>query len=170
MSSIKPTIYLDMDGVVADFNAYAEPIVGYKAPGGIRYDEDAWQKISRNPRLYSLLPKCPGADRLVETVKIIASDHDYDVKFLSAIPKENNLPWVYWDKIHWVQKYFPDIPLFLGPYSSDKQYHYSDGDILIDDRTSNVSEWTSKGGFAIMHYYGQVDSTLERLRIHINNI
>ena len=38
------TIFLDMDGVVADFNAYAKELVGYTAPGK-RYPEEDWDKI-----------------------------------------------------------------------------------------------------------------------------
>ena len=36
------TIFLDIDGVVADFDAYAEPIVGYKSPGGKHYNDEDW--------------------------------------------------------------------------------------------------------------------------------
>ena len=46
------TIFLDMDGVVADFDAYAKEILGYSTPGGKRYPVDDWAKISANPRFY----------------------------------------------------------------------------------------------------------------------
>lgn len=162
------TIFLDMDGVVADFDAYAEPIVGYKSPGGHRYNDEDWQKISVNPRLYSILPKCHDADRLVREVQELAKQHKMSVGFLSAIPKENNLHWVFWDKMQWVQKNYPGVPLFLGPYSRDKQNHYTPGDILIDDRISNVEEWRAVGGKAILHE-GDVIATLFELRSLVNS-
>ena len=59
------TIFLDMDGVVADFDGYAEPIVGFRTPGGVRYDQEGWALISANPRLYSELGEMPDAHRLV---------------------------------------------------------------------------------------------------------
>ena len=51
-------IYLDMDGVVSDFDGYAEPIVGFRTPGGVRYDQEGWSKISANQRVYRDLPEC----------------------------------------------------------------------------------------------------------------
>ena len=62
------TIFLDMDGVVADFDGYAEPIVGFRTPGGVRYDQEGWEKISANPRVYRDLQEMPEADRLVKEV------------------------------------------------------------------------------------------------------
>ena len=89
------TIYIDMDGVVSDFDAYAEPIVGYRTPGGIRYNDKDWKKIAANERLYSQLAKCPNADRVVNEVQRIAHEHDYEVRFLTAIPRQNEHPILY---------------------------------------------------------------------------
>ena len=158
------TIYLDMDGVVADFDGYAEPIVGYCTPGGKRYDDADWRKISANERLYLTLDKCPNADVLVDAVRKIAADYNYDIRFLTAIPRQNNVPWVFWDKIQWCGLHYPHIPVFLGPYSHDKQVHCRAGDILIDDRDSNIDEWNSAGGIGILHYDTTIDNTLEQLR------
>jgi 5'(3')-deoxyribonucleotidase len=162
------TIFLDMDGVVADFDGYAEPIVGYKSPGGKRYNDEDWDKISADPRLYSKLPMLPDADRLVKEVCDLAKQHKMDVKFLSAIPRYNNVPWVFWDKIKWIEKHWPKIPVWFGPYSADKQMHYQPGDILIDDRDSNIEEWRSRGGKAILHE-GDVIATLFDLRNLVNS-
>lgn len=157
------TIYLDMDGVVADFDAYAEPIVGFRTPGGVRYDQEGWAKISANPRVYRDLPEMPDADRLVKEVQQLAANHSMDVKFLTAIPRQNDVPWVHWDKIKWVESRWPAIPVFFGPYSNDKHQHCkSPDDILIDDRPSNIKEWQAVGGKAILHQ-GDIDATLSAL-------
>jgi 5'(3')-deoxyribonucleotidase len=157
------TIFLDMDGVVADFDGYAEPLVGYRTPGGVRYNDPDWKKISANKRLYSQLAKCPNADRVVNEVLRIANEHGYEVRFLTAIPRQNDVPWAFWDKIKWIERYYPNIPVWFGPYSVDKQVHYQPGDILIDDRDSNIEEWRSRGGRAILHE-GDVIATLFELR------
>jgi hypothetical protein len=46
------TLYLDMDGVVADFDEYAAQTLG-TLPGshGI-YPDELWNKIAENKRLY----------------------------------------------------------------------------------------------------------------------
>jgi len=163
------TIYLDMDGVVSDFDGYAEPIVGFRTPGGVRYDQEGWALISANPRVYRDLPEMPEAHRLVKEVCQLAKDKDMDVGFLTAIPRQNDVPWVFHDKINWINARWPNIPVFFGPYSSDKQVHCkSSNDVLIDDRPSNIEEWRAAGGKAILHT-GDVIATLIDLRSLVNS-
>jgi 5'(3')-deoxyribonucleotidase len=163
------TIYLDMDGVVADFDGYAEPIVGFRTPGGVRYDQEGWELISANPRVYSELKEMPEADRLVKETLALAKEHDMAVGFLTAIPRQNDVPWVFHDKINWINSRWSGIPVFFGPYSHDKHVHCkSPNDILIDDRPSNIDEWRSAGGKAILHE-GDVVATLFELRSLVNS-
>ena len=49
----------------------------------------------------------------------------------------------------------------FGPYSKDKWQHCNAGDILIDDRQSNIDEWRAAGGIAIHHV--SLNSTLYEL-------
>jgi hypothetical protein len=49
----------------------------------------------------------------------------------------------------------------FGPYSKDKHQHCRPGDILIDDRSSNIEEWQAAGGIAIHHK--NIDTTLQEL-------
>ena len=62
-----------------------------------------------------------------------------------------------------MQENFPGIPVWFGPYSTDKQHHYQSGDILIDDRLQNIEEWRGVGGQAILHK-GDADDTIEQLK------
>jgi hypothetical protein len=39
----------------------------------------------------------------------------------------------------------------FGPYSKDKHTHCVPGDILIDDRTSNIHEWNNVGGIGLLY-------------------
>lgn len=144
------TIFLDMDGVVADFNGYAKELVGYTAPGK-RYPEEDWDKIKANPRLYREIPVIEGSEYFVERVRQLANENDMPLKFLSAVPRQNDVGWVFWDKIEWVKTYFPGIPLWFGPYSRDKHVHCVNRDILIDDREDNIQDWTTAGGIGILH-------------------
>ena len=158
------TIYLDMDGVVADFEGYAEAVVGHRPKRGHRYSTDDWFKICVDERIYSKLELMPDAVKLVDELKKIANDKEMNLAFLSAVPRENNMQWVFWDKTHWIKKRFPGIPLFLGPYTVDKKSHHKqENDVLIDDRISNIEEWESVGGKAIL-YKDDVADTLRQLR------
>jgi 5'(3')-deoxyribonucleotidase len=144
------TIYLDMDGVVADFDEYAARTLGVPPSQGI-YPDEIWYKLATNSRLYRDLVKTSYADELVFQCSVIAKQQGYELKFLTAVPKGNDVPWAFYDKVIWAQKYFPGIPVMFGPFSKDKYKHCRPGDILIDDRTSNIEEWRVAGGLGILH-------------------
>lgn len=159
------TIYLDMDGVVADFNAYAGAILNTSKISHTWPDED-WNKIKENPRLYRDLDKTQEADNLVETCRKICKEQNWNLLFLTAIPKKNDLPYAYYDKVIWATKHYPDIPVHFGPLSTDKWKHCIKGDILIDDRPSNCVQWREAGGHSILHE-GDLHSTLKSLQSFI---
>lgn len=144
------TIYLDMDDVVADFNAYANCVLGKKQDGE-KWPHEDWIKLRDNPRLYRELEPTAEADPLVNYCRYLRDHSGLDVMFLTAVPKGNDVHWAFYDKVLWAQRYFPDIPVMFGPFSKDKCVHCKPGDILIDDRTSNCEEWRSAGGFAVQH-------------------
>jgi 5'(3')-deoxyribonucleotidase len=156
------TIYLDMDGVVADFDEYAARTLGVPPSQGI-YPDEVWYKLASNSRLYRDLVLCEGANLLVNTMRNIANDHNLDLKFLTAVPKGNDVPWAFYDKVKWAQKHFSGIPVMFGPFSKDKHVHCKPGDILIDDRLSNIEEWNSAGGNAIL-YAGDVHDAISKVK------
>jgi 5'(3')-deoxyribonucleotidase len=154
------TLYLDMDGVIADFDEYAARTLGLPPSSGI-YPDEAWYQLASNSRLYRDLIKTLYADQLVDECKDLANTKGYDLKFLTAVPKGNDVPWAFYDKVVWAQLYFPDIPVMFGPYSVDKWKHCQPGDILIDDRPSNIEQWRVSGGVAIHHT--NIEATLYEL-------
>jgi 5'(3')-deoxyribonucleotidase len=160
------TIYLDMDDVVADFKAYAISLLRKKSEDE-RWESTEWTKLKHNPRLYRDLNKTPAADVLVDACRTLCKQHQWQLKFLTAVPRNNDVHWAFYDKVIWAQQHFPDIPVMFGPYSKDKQVHCQPGDILIDDRTINCEDWRAAGGIAIQHT-GDVEHTLKLLQDHSN--
>jgi hypothetical protein len=144
------TIYLDMDGVVADFDEFALRVIGLPPSGGY-YPEDQWAKLAAESRLYKDLKKTPYADALVHECRRIARVNEYQLMFLTAVPKGNDMPWAFFDKITWARTHYHGIPVMFGPYSVDKHVHCKPGDVLIDDRVSNIEDWRAAGGIAIHH-------------------
>ena len=82
--------------------------------------------------------------------------------FLTAVPKGNDVKWAFYDKVIWAQSYFPAIPVHFGPFSERKYEHCTPGDILIDDRESNITAWNTAGGNGILHT--DYNSTIEALK------
>lgn len=157
------TLYLDMDGVVADFDEYAARTLGLPPSGGV-YSQEVWQQLANNSRMYRDLVKTPYADELVFQCSRIAKQAGLDLRFLTAVPKGNDVPWAFYDKVIWAQKNFPAIPVMFGPFSKNKHSHCQPGDILIDDRTSNITEWQAAGGIGILHTgYESTKAVLDEL-------
>ena len=166
-------IYLDMDDVVADWRTAAEDFLQLKFPNGdqwARIPDEKWQELKRNSRFYRHLPRKKDADVLVEYCRMaVAMGEAEDVRFLSAIPHNNDMPWSIQDKVWWAHEHYEGIPVFLGPYSHDKHVHCQPGDILIDDRTSNCEEWIRAGGHAhIYRTWEECKPWLEQILNHPN--
>ena len=139
-----------MDGVVADFDEYANRTLGLPPSLGV-YPDDKWQQLAKNPRIYRDLIPTSYASRLYEECVSFCYNKNYDLAFLTAVPKGNDIKYAFYDKVEWAQKYFSGVPVFFGPFSKDKHQHCKIGDILIDDRTSNIEEWRAAGGVGILH-------------------
>jgi len=156
------TIYIDMDGVVADFDSYVSALLGRPIGWGATQDltDVEWERLTSVDRLYYQLPLMPDATKLFAYIKSLSTR--FHVQFLTAVPRRSTMPSAKDDKQAWVDKYFPGIKMDIGPYSHHKQKWCKPGDILIDDRPSNIEQWTAVGGIAIYHT-GDVDASIKRL-------
>lgn len=150
-----------MDGVLADFDRYADRVL---APhrGKTLSSTKRWSIIASNPRLYRDLEKTPEADQLVKYCQYLCEVNDWDLRILTAIPIGNDIPWAFHDKFEWINQHFPQLPIMFGPYSGDKFKHCQPGDVLIDDRISNIQEWEAANGIGILHR-GDIKQTINRL-------
>jgi len=155
------TVYLDMDDVVADFKSYAVSVLR-KTTNEERWPTEEWTRLRDNPRLYRDLDKTAEADRIVEACREKCNNNNWNLMFLTAVPKGNDVKWAFYDKVNWATTHYPDIPVMFGPYSHDKHVHCHQDDVLIDDRTSNCEDWRRAGGVAIQHR-GDVLNTLKEI-------
>ena len=158
------TIWLDMDGVFADFEIVASSILGRKVSWGVNdLTEDEWSTLQKVTNLYRNLPIMPESTELMEAV--LYFQDEFEIKFLTAIPRVKSMPSARQDKIDWVAENFPGIEVEFGPYSKDKWKHAKFLDILIDDKPSNVLEWVTKGeGISIFHQGINFKKTIKLLR------
>lgn len=162
------TIYIDMDGVVADFERAARKIINVD-PGELHKDSnnywprDQWEQLLAHPHLYRNLAKMPKADEMMALARRFRDELGWTLRMLTAIPRKNDIPFVFEDKIDWMREYYPDVPVFFGPYSEDKQNFCQFGDILVDDRQSNIYEWGVRGGIGILVTEHAYDEALNKL-------
>jgi len=160
-----PTIYIDMDGVVADFDALARAVVKNNNFDTLaeRWPDDSWEQIKKYPHFYRAIPKMLQADAMMSLAERFRDELGWNLYMLTAIPRLNDIPDCFWDKIGWMREYYPNVIVRFGPYSEDKQHHCRPGDILVDDRTSNCGQWRSSGGHAVQVLPGQYDLALAEL-------
>jgi len=145
-------IFLDMDDVVADWMTAARDIVKRNWNYGEQIPDSDWNKLRAKTRFYRDLPVKDGAFDLVNFCRdAVAEGLADDLRFLTALPHNDDMPYAAYDKVLWATERFERIPVLFGPYSYDKYKHCQPGDILIDDRTSNCVEWENAGGHA--HIY-----------------
>ena len=147
-------LYLDCDGVLADFDKGAKSILGlppraYEKRHGIgRF----WQKLATAPDFYFSLPLLPDAMELFEAVK-----HLHPV-ILTGLPRGN---WAADQKIRWAAQHFPGTRI-ITTMARDKRDHAKEGDVLVDDQLRHRHLWEEVGGIFVHHK--SAAGTIEELR------
>jgi 5'(3')-deoxyribonucleotidase len=143
------TLYIDMDGVVADFVGFARLHLNLAEDVKDSWNKEQWHSLRAVPNLYRNLKKMPQADLIIDLARKFRDDLGWPVYMLTAVPKGNDVPDAFHDKILWIQEHYPDMRVRFGPYGHTKHEHCQPGDILVDDRTSNCEQWHLAGGYYI---------------------
>jgi len=136
-------LYLDCDGVLADFDQGATAILGMpprafeKRHGLGRF----WASLARAPDFYFSLPLMPDAMELYEAVKHL------DPIILTGLPRGN---WAADQKVRWAAQHFPGVRI-ITTMARDKRDHAKEGDVLVDDQTRHRGRWEEIGGIFIHH-------------------
>ena len=141
-----------MDDVVADWTGFANEFFNTPNRPATHYLPDGeWARLKTQQRMYRDLKVKSGAIELVNTIKRYCQTNVAEVFFLTALPHDDSFPYAPYDKVRWCERYFPGIPMFIGPYAKDKHNFCKPGDVLIDDRLSNCEDWARAGGRAYQY-------------------
>jgi hypothetical protein len=167
------TFYLDMDGVVADWEVAAStflrrPMRDPDTTTHYRNSAEEWERIKTQSRFYRDLPLMPRVDELVALARQYRDNLGWNLLFLTAVPKNDDVPWAFYDKVLWAQKHFPDIPVHFGPHSWDKQRHCKPGDVLVDDRPDNCGQWITAGGLAVQVLNNDLGDAIAQISFDLN--
>jgi 5'(3')-deoxyribonucleotidase len=148
----KSEVYLDMDGVLADFFTEYAKLAGvqngsYRDIPPAKVDPTLDKMVGTD--FFARLPKFPSADHLVDmTVKLYGHYH-----ICSSPLRGDHEGSAKYKKI-WIQQHLDPQPkdIIITPNKA-KYAKQADGtpNILIDDRGSNISAWEAAGGIGIKY-------------------
>ena len=158
----KPEVYVDMDGVLADFFSDWNRMVGVGHWKEIEDPEAALDMIRNHPTFWIDLKPLSNAPRLLGAIKKFAGKYDICTSPLGKDP--NCEP----QKREWVQKY-------LSAFSPDEVHvthnkpqfaKQADGtpNILIDDFGKNIRAWEAAGGIGIHYENKNANSAIQQLK------
>jgi hypothetical protein len=151
------TIYLDMDGVIVDFDkqfkdAFDMSPREFEEGFGI---EMFWKKIEeRGVGFWRGMEWMPGGQELYKRV----AQHDH---YLLSSPSRSETSKI--GKHMWKKDNTPNTKLILSR-SYNKKNYADRSNILIDDRESNIQQWRDAGGIGILYKSAdQVNKELDKL-------
>ena len=157
----KAEIYVDMDGVLADFFGVWTKMIGVKNWKEVKDVDGALDKIRNTKDFWINLPLAPNASKLLNSIKKVKGNYNI---LSSPLPNDpNSEP----QKREWVKKmlsgFAPKRVIITHNKSAYAKQPDGTPNILIDDYGDNISKWESAGGVGIQHSDKSVDNTVKRL-------
>lgn len=139
-----PQVYLDMDGVLADFDQHHFDVFGIRPCKTA--DNVDWAAVRAIPNFYLNIPPMPDMWELFVGVQKMIG---HTPTILTGVPASvSDAPA---NKVGWVEKYLGAHVPVITCRSKDKFMHAKPGDVLIDDWDNYKSRWEQAGGVFIIH-------------------
>jgi hypothetical protein len=147
-------LFLDCDGVLADFDRGAAAVLGMPPrPFQDRYGPPAfWKRLAKAQGFYANLPLMPDALEMFEAVRHLSP------VILTGCPRGG---WAEAQKEAWAARHFPGTPI-ITCMAVDKRRHGRAGDVLVDDTLKHRHLWEEAGGIFVHHR--SAAQTLRELR------
>lgn len=176
-----PMLYLDMDGVQADFFTswavwHGEKINNpevqrYKQIGDKEKREESIRALqAEGPefvyQFFATLPILPNGMALVDWIKRnkipctilsapLRSSPEDKGKLITAASIEG--------KKHWLSQHNPGLPMIFDGMKERYAMKGGHPNVLVDDHKKYIESWEGKGGIGILHREQNTDQTIEAL-------
>nr|DAU76350.1 MAG TPA: 5'(3')-deoxyribonucleotidase [Caudoviricetes sp.] len=152
-------LYLDLDGVLADFDAHFEYSFGVH-PRTADGAGVLWDNINSYPTFFADLPM------FEDTLWFFRRVQSLNPKIITACPKTNYHD-VAFQKRQWVYKNLGDFEVLPVMGGKNKVlFMHSPGDVLVDDFEKNLKPWTKHGGVSIHH--SSLEDSLNKLETYFD--
>ena len=152
-------IFLDLDGVFADFNKKFQDLSGTTPEKFLetRKKGHFWGIIHQCEDFFETLELMNGSDKLWSATR------DYSPIFLTGAPSKKTFQE---QKVRWVAKHFGHEHQVIVLPKKEKAKYASPRSILIDDTPANISDWSLAGGLPV-HHTGDFNKTIAKLDAHL---
>jgi hypothetical protein len=163
--SVKITkIYLDMDGVICNFND------AYKRFFGTLPEQDTkannfnkrFDSVIEN-KIFATLDMMEGATVLIHTLEQLYTDYGIPTEILSSTSSQKRHEAVKEQKEEWLKTHDIKFKQNFVPGKSLKYKFAEPTALIIDDTVSVIDDWRRHGGQAIWH--NNVPATLAMLKV-----
>lgn len=163
----RPVVYVDMDGVLADF-------FGEVAS---QHNVDYWREIHRKdlgidqlakePGFFASLEPMPNSGKLIKAVLTLAGRYSIlSSPLMSEVEQSSE------EKTEWLRKHLRRHPPQAIIFDNDKAKFAQQADdtpnILIDDYDLNIRLWQAAGGIGILYNDDKIEDVIKQLRLALN--
>ena len=149
MPEVKITkIYLDMDGVIADFDKRYK--ARYKMEPREAEEHKEFDKFFTqfiNDGEFATLDLMPDAMELINYLRSVK----VPTEILSSSASEKRDPDIRPQKLEWLKKHNIEFPAIIVPGKRHKKDYSNKNTLLIDDTPVNIDQWRREGGIGILH-------------------
>ncbi len=139
-----PQLFLDCDGVLADFDRAATTILG-QPPREFERRHGArafWRRLAGHGDFFGTLPLLPDAQALWD-----ATAHLRPV-ILTGVPMGD---WAAPQKRRWAARHFPEARVITTMARAKRDHMEAPGDVLVDDTPTWRHLWEEAGGRFVLH-------------------
>lgn len=177
---MKPTIFLDMDGVLSDLDNGIKKITGYNP------DDDIESVNGRSKLFKELLPAyveangfanenvCENAHNLVDELYDLYNSEVINLAILTSagnfyLPNSE----VVRQKKKFIERRFPElveIPFCVTTSGRDKSRLAHPCAMLIDDHISNCERFETAGGWSFQYHPSKINSAIDAINEFIEKV
>ena len=152
----EPRLFLDADGVLADFDLGARKLLAMKPKEFIAKHGRGtfWKRLANAKNFYGTLPEMPDARLLFDAVKHL------EPTILTGLPLGR---WAAPQKVEWAAGHFPGVPI-ITCMAADKHKHMHPGDVLVDDREKHREAFEA-AGIVFVHHKSAGESLRQLVKI-----
>lgn len=152
------TLYVDMDGVLCDFEGGFEKLVG--GPITSETKKQFWKTL-KGMTEEEHVNYWANLDWTSQGKQLWSSVANFSPTILSS-PGTSMRQIVEAGKRKWINKHLNPQPSSVI-FETSKEKYADKSSILIDDREKVLNPWLAAGGIGILHKDGQLDNTIAQL-------